>query len=337
MARLVIGHRARWPHRGVHLKRPDISASQGVCGGNLGAGLLLLKQGSFLERLSTNGRLNIAHVDEIGYWLPLDFKRSGGLDGVLFALGGYGNEIADYNYPYVRGNVLHGRLVARDQALADEITAVPTDIRRAHYAGMPHTRHPYIMHVNGLPRNFGRNIDSGDGLADECRAGRRLEVHVGVEFKAHRRTLEQVPIACPARISRCNDSVIDRKRADINAPLPGRQLKQILTGLSGRLTQRYGRNLHGCTGNGRTLIRGSRRMPKNQFHAIESNLELFSHDLSQGSTNTGAKIDVTIEGQDSVIGKQSDENIVVRLQVVRGDARLARRWLGHLSRSPGDQ
>ena len=87
--------------------------------------------------------------------------------------------------------------------------------------------------------------------------------------------------------------------------------------------------LNRTAGNSRTLIGRSTGIAQNDFNLLKLHVKLFSHDLSKRGLKSGAKINVTMQGDHSAVCPQRQHDFNALGRVTRHRCRLAwRRWIG---------
>src|ERR1700694_820827 len=82
-----------------------------------------------------------------------------------------------------------------------------------------------------------------------------------------------------------------------------------MPGLCCGVAQGYGGDLNGFAGDGRALIGHLRGIAQHDDHARKGYVEFLGDDLSERGANTGAKIDMTVEGRDRTVGRYLDEGL----------------------------
>src|SRR5450631_2689793 len=82
-----------------------------------------------------------------------------------------------------------------------------------------------------------------------------------------------------------------------------------MPGLRGSVAQGYGGDLNGFAGDGRALIGHLRGVAQHHDHARKGYVEFLGNDLSERGANTGAKIDMTVEGRNRTVGRYLDKGL----------------------------
>ncbi len=307
---LIIGNRAGRADRSVHLVRPDVGSRHRLRrAGNRRIDIALVDQSPRRRRIGTQRGLDVLQVGQRRHRLPGNLQLRCGLDRIFLALGDDANEVADLHNGDKSGDVAHGGLVDRDQAVADEITDIDAGIGRTNDAAMQHAGHAHVVNVDQFAGCLRRQIDARHGLADNGVGIDRLHENIIGQFKLDGLTRNQFAIADAAIVLAADQAVLDNESFDRKLQPLRRACDQELPCLRCGLAQRHGSDLDRFARDRRALIGHQRRIAQHDDDARKGDVELFGDNLSERGADAGAEIDMAVIGGDRSVGGDPDEGL----------------------------
>ena len=304
-----IGQCAGGADRGMQLVRPQVTAAKALAGiGNAAIDITLVQHGALHTRVVADGLGDIAEVRQLGgKGLPADFQVMGGANGLFLALGHHADKVADDHHRDHAGHVGDGGFIDRQQAVADEVTAVVAGVGWADDPAVQHVGQAHVMHVGQLASGLAGDVHPSGTAPDQAVVLNGLERRIVGDVQLMVFALDQFGKAQCTAIAGDHRAFFNAQGFG-GASKPLRGLLQQKTPRRGRrFAQRHGGNLQGSAGNGCALVRRPLGVAQHHVYLVHAQVQFFGNDLRQRGANAGAQVDVAVEGVDQAVVADGDE------------------------------
>ena len=249
-----------------------------------------------------------------------------GLLGVFFALGHHAHKIALHHHRVDAGNMRDGLCFHAVQGVANEAATVGTGIRRAHHPTMQHAGHAHVVHINQIGEHLGRDVHARQALPHPLVLVWCFERRIALQVHFDDLVFQQ--------LSPWQGGLLGVKQAPLfelhlgisHTPTLSGLVNQPKPGLGRCCTQWRSMHLDGCTGDGCALVGRHIGQAHHHLHLIRVGAQLLGHQLRQGGAQTGAQIDMTVQGRDAAVVPQRQHTLCALTGMAVDKRRLARCW-----------